>query len=271
MHLPIPILLALLLSFAPALFAADSGVVRLASTTSTSSSGLLDLLLPVFARDSGYRVEPIIIGTGRALRMGRLGEVDAVLVHSPDAEKQFVADGWGSDRREIMQNDFIIVGPADDPADVRGLRDVTEALSRIASGKASFASRGDDSGTHKKEMACWSVAGIEPFGDWYYETGSSMGATLQLASEQGYYTLVDRGTWLAARRDSPLQLLVEGDPDLQNRYSIVLVNPNRHEGINSAGATALADWLSSPSTLELIMSLKIDGEQLFFPPGTPDN
>ena len=248
-------------------FATETNLVRLATTTSTKSSGLLEILIPAFEKTSGYKIEVTVVGTGRALRLGRFGEVDVVLVHAPEAESEFVKKGWGVERRAVMKNDFVLVGPASDPAGVKGMKSAGEALKKIALSKSMFASRGDDSGTHKKELRCWAKTGIEPVGSWYYESGGSMGDTLKLASEKGFYTLVDRGTWLSKRNQSPLKLLVEGDPDLENRYGVINVNPARHPKVNYKGASVFSDWLLSSEGQQVVLSLKIDGEQLFFLPG----
>jgi tungstate transport system substrate-binding protein len=253
-----------LLLMAATAVAVDSTTVRMAATTSARSSGLLDVLVPAFERASGHDMELRVVGTGRALRMGRLGEVDVILVHAPAAEQRFVADGWGVERRFIMQNDFILVGPAADPAGIRGMRHAGEALKRVAESESMFVSRADDSGTHKKELHCWSSMDIQPAGNWYFEAGLPMGDTLKLASEKQSYTFVDRGTWINARKQTRLELLVEGDPMLVNPYSMIKINPQRHPGINFKGATALSDWLRSPQGQQLIENYRVDGEQLFF-------
>jgi tungstate transport system substrate-binding protein len=244
--------------------AVDSTTVRMATTTTASSSGLLDVLVPAFEQTSGYEIELAVVGTGRALRMGRLGEVDVILSHAPVAERRFVADGWGVQRRSVMKNDFILVGPAADPAGIRGMRNAGEALKRIAETESMFVSRADDSGTHKKELECWSGMQIQPSGSWYYEAGLPMGDTLKMASEKQYYTLVDRGTWIKARQHTRLDLLVESDPQLVNPYSVIKINPERHPAINFKGATAFSDWLSSPQGEELIRNYRVGGERLFF-------
>ena len=255
-------LLGLLPGAAPA---GDRPAVRLATTTSTENSGLLEYLLPAFERATGYHVHVIAVGTGKALRMGRDGDVDVVLVHAPAAEAEFVAAGHGLRRHPVMHNDFLIVGPRDDPAHVRGLTDAAEALRRIAAARAPFVSRGDDSGTHKKERALWRAAGVQPKGRWYREAGQGMGRVLQMASELDAYTLTDRGTWLALRDGLALQPLVAGDERLYNPYGIIAVNPARHPGVNLAGARALIHWLTGQDGQRRIAAYRLHGEPLFHP------
>lgn len=252
-------------------FASDPNLVRLATTTTTESSGLLDLLVPAFEASSGYRMKLTIVGSGRALRLARLGKVDAVLVHAPAAEQVFIEKGWGVRRRLVMKNDFVLVGPAGDPAGIRGMHNAGDALKKIVQSKATFVSRGDDSGTHKKELRCWAKAGIQPAGEWYYESGSAMGDTLKLASERMFYTLVDRGTWFALRGGSALELLVEGDPELENVYGVIEVNPKRYPDVNSKGAMAFSDWLLSPEGQGLILGYQVGGERLYFPVNRSDD
>ncbi|WP_123401850.1 substrate-binding domain-containing protein [Inmirania thermothiophila] len=266
-------LLALLAAaLLPALVAAappGGEVVRLATTTSTENSGLLRAILPAFQGLTGYRVDVVAVGTGKALRMGRDGDVDVVLVHAPPAEARFVEAGYGVNRRAVMYNDFVLVGPARDPARVRGLMDAAEALRRIAAAGAPFLSRGDDSGTHKKERALWRAAAVAPQGRWYRETGQGMGRTLQMASELGAYTLVDRGTWLSQRARLALEVLVEGDARLRNPYSVIAVNPARWRDVNYLGAMALIAWLTSPEGQARIGAYRIGGEVLFHPVAVP--
>lgn len=242
--------------------------VLLATTTSTYDSGLLDVLIPPFEQQTGYRVKPIAVGSGQALALGARGEADVLLVHSPEAEQELVAAGHGSDRRLVMHNDFVLVGPSNDPAGVRGLSSATEALSRIAASGALFLSRGDKSGTHALEMALWQRAGIDPAGQtWYQESGQGMGQTLNIAVEKGAYALADRGT-LLTRPPSPDQvILLEGDPALFNIYHVILVDAERHPGVNQAGARAFADYLTSAGAQELIGEYARDrhGEPLFVP------
>jgi tungstate transport system substrate-binding protein len=258
-------LASLLLLTASAVLAGEQPLVRMATTTSTENSGLFKVIQPVFEQSLGIRVHVIAVGTGKALELGRRGDVDVVLVHAKPAEEAFVADGYGVARHEIMYNDFIIVGPPEDTAAVRGMQDVPRALAKIAAVKAVFVSRGDDSGTHKKELALWQQAGIEPQGRWYNQVGQGMGKALQIAGEMQAYTLVDRGTWLAYRANSPLTLLLEGGEALQNPYGIIAVNPERYPDVNYAAVQKLIRWFKSDEAHMLIAGYKVDGEQLFYP------
>ncbi len=239
--------------------------VILATTTSTQDSGLLDVLVPLFEKQTGYRVKVVAVGTGAALRMGERGDADVLLVHAPEAEEAFMAAGHGLDREYVMYNDFIIVGPPDDPAGVRGLTDAVVALRRIARAQTLWISRGDDSGTHKKETSLWSEAGITPEGTWYQESGQGMGATLLIASEKQAYTLTDRGTFLRLSPSLSLDVLVEGDPRLYNVYHVIVVNPEKHPQVNVDGARAFADFLTSPQVQDIIRSYGVDefGQPLF--------
>jgi tungstate transport system substrate-binding protein len=245
--------------------AGDKALLRLATTTSTENSGLLQHLLPAFERDTGIRVHTIAAGTGKALRMGRDGDVDVVLVHAPAAEQAFVEAGYGIERHDVMYNDFILVGPAADPASVKQSQSASDALARIANNACIFISRGDDSGTNKKELKLWSNAAIKPKGNWYREAGQGMGKVLQMAGELSSYTLTDRGTWLAYRSKSPLQLVYQGDPALFNPYGIIAVNPARFPDINHAGAQTLINWITSPPGQRLIGNYTIGGTQSFTP------
>ncbi len=247
---------------------ANPGTIRLATTTSTENSGLLRYLLPDFEAQSGYQVHVIAVGTGKALRMGQDGDVDLVLVHAPQAEQNFVQAGYGIDRQGVMYNDFVIVGPTADPAAVHAANSALAALARIASAKAPFVSRGDDSGTHKKELALWKQADIEPADSWYREAGQGMGKVLQIAGEMDAYTLTDRGTWLALQDKSPLQLLSEGDPQLFNPYGIIAVNPERYPDINYKGARALIGWITSPQGQSRIGDFRVGDNRLFTPSAT---
>ena len=244
--------------------AQSSQALRLATTTSTDNSGLLSYLLPIFEERSGISVQVIAVGTGKALRIARAGDVDVVMVHARPAEERFVAEGHGVDRREFMYNDFIVVGPRGDPADVGKTKSITEAMGRIAS-SGRFVSRGDDSGTHQKERALWKMASREPGGDWYVESGLGMGKVLQMASELDAYTITDRGTWLAYKGRLELVLLLQGDPPLFNPYGVIAVNPERHPHTNYAGATAFIDWLASPEGQRLIANYSVSGHVLFHP------
>jgi tungstate transport system substrate-binding protein len=240
-------------------------IVRLATTTSTDNSGLLNALLPKFTEDTGYQVHVIAVGTGKALRMGRDGDVDLVLVHARPAEDKFVAEGFGEKRYGVMYNDFVIVGPKSDPAQIGSVKTAVEALKKIADSQSIFVSRGDDSGTHKKERSLWSKAGITHDGSWYREAGQGMGKVLQIASEMGAYTLTDRGTWLAYQSKLPLKIAFENDPLLFNPYGIIAVNPQRHPDTNYAGAQALIGWMISPKGQELIGGFTVGDNQLFTP------
>lgn len=259
----LPILLCMLALGAPA--QADEKVIRLATTTSTESSGLLRHLLPAFERASGYRVHVIAVGTGKALRMGRDGDVDVVMVHARPDEERFVAAGYGVRRRDLMYNDFVLVGPRQDPAGVRRARSAAAALARIAEQGATFTSRGDSSGTHKKELELWQASGIVPKGRWYRAVGQGMEQTLQIAAEMQAYTLTDRATWIALRDKLDLALLREGDPGLFNPYGIIAVNPKRYPDLNYRGAMALIDWLTSADGQRRIAAFQMSGQSLFFP------
>ena len=245
----------------------ETPYIMLASTTSTRDSGLLADLTARFEARTGVAVRVIAVGTGRALEHGRRGDVDALLVHDRASEDAFVATGHGLFRRDVMYNDFVIVGPAADPAGVREATSATDAVARIAATGARFASRADDSGTHKAERRLWEGAEIDPgahSGKWYLETGSGMGATLNLADELGAYTLSDRGTWLAHRKRSGLAILFQNDPPLHNPYGVIVVNPERHPGVKVAHASAFADWLVSAEGQAAIDAFERDGQQLFF-------
>ena len=239
----------------------------LVSTTSTQDSGLLDVLLPAFTTKTGYTVQLVAVGSGQALKIGQQGNADVILLHSPAAEKEFVANGFGIDRRLVMHNDFVIVGPASDPAGIRGETPV-DAFKRIFAAPTTFASRGDDSGTHVKELALWKNAGLDPAGeDWYIETGQGQGATLSIASEKGGYALTDRGTFLAYKSNVDLEILVEGDPFLLNVYHVITVNPEKYPNINLEGAKAFADFVTSDEGQKIIAEFGVEkyGQPLFFP------
>ena len=244
--------------------AAEDQVVRMATTTSTENSGLLAVIQPAFEQALDIKVHVIAVGTGKALELGRRGDVDVVLVHARPAEEAFVAAGYGVARHEIMYNDFVIVGPEDDPAGVRGLQDAGKALARIAAA-AAFVSRGDDSGTHKKERAIWQQASVEPEGQWYRQVGQGMGKTLQIAGEMQAYTLVDRGTWLAYRANIPLKLLVADGADLKNAYGIIAVSPERFPDVHYPEVERLIHWFESDEAHALIAGYRVNGEQLFYP------
>ncbi len=240
----------------------------LATTTSTQDSGLLDVLVPAFEKANDYNVKVIAVGSGQAIRLGQEGEADVILAHSPKAEEEMVAAGDGIERAAIMHNDFIIVGPADDPAGVGDAATAQDALAAIAAAGELFISRGDDSGTHTRELALWEAAGIDPSGEsWYQETGQGMGATLTVASDKGGYTLTDRGTYLAQKDNLDLETLSEGDTALFNNYHVIVVNPAKHSQVNVEGARAFAAFLASADTQETIGTFGVEdyGEPLFIP------
>jgi tungstate transport system substrate-binding protein len=242
--------------------------IILATTTSTQDSGLLDVLIPVFEKRTGYFVKTIAVGSGQAMAMGQKGEADVLLVHSPAAEKKFIADGNGINRRLVMHNDFIIVGFPSDPAGIKGLKSAAEAFRKIASEGALFLSRGDNSGTHAKEKAIWKQAAMAFEGQkWYQQTGLGMGQTLNVAAEKKGYTLADRGTYLALKKNLGLDILVEGDPILLNIYHVIQVNPTKWPRVNAAGAKAFADFMVSKKVQKIIKTFGVDkfGSPLFFP------
>lgn len=227
----------------------------------------MDVLLPAFTAKTGYTVQLVAVGSGQALKIGEQGNADVILLHSPAAEKEFVANGFGIDRRLVMHNDFVIVGPASDPAGIRGENPV-DALKKIFASRVTFVSRGDDSGTHVKELALWKNAGLDPAGeDWYLETGQGQGATLSIASEKGGYALTDRGTFLAYKSNVDLEILVEGDPFLLNVYHVITVNPEKFPKVNLEGAKAFAKFITSDEGQKIIADFGVDkfGQPLFFP------
>ncbi len=242
---------------------ADQLVIRMATTTSTANSGLLDHLLPEFQKDTGIRVEYLAMGTGRAIKHGRNGEVDVILVHAPPAEEKFVQDGFGVKRIPVMWNDFIILGPPDDPASISGSRDAAAALARISESRKPFISRGDDSGTHKKEKRLWELAGINPAGEWYVEAGQGMGACLAMANDKLAYVLTDRGTYLSMLEKLDLAVVFEGDSALMNPYAIIAVNPKRYPDVKYKEVQRLIEWFTSQRAKSLITDFRVNGEQLF--------
>lgn len=239
--------------------------IKLATTTSTDNSGLLAELLPPFQDRFGIEVKVIAVGTGKAIKHGENGDVDVILVHARGAEDRFMEGGHGVNRRDVMHNDFVILGPAGDPAGVRGTADVAEALKKLAAAKSYFVSRGDDSGTHKKEMKLWAAAGVEPGGDWYLPAGQGMGAVLTIANEKGAYAMTDRGTYLAFNEKLKLQVLVEGDRRLFNPYGVIAVNPAKHGHARYVDAMTFIGWLTSPEGQRIIGGFKKGGEVLFTP------
>ncbi len=262
-------LLGLLVAFAVhGEAAAEDRFIVVASTTSTANSGLFDHILPLFENKTGIQVRVVAVGTGQALRVARNGDADVLLVHHRPSEEAFVAEGFGVARHDVMYNDFVIVGPAADPAAVRGLTDAAAALARIAGAAAPFASRGDDSGTHKAERALWAAAGVDPgaaSGSWYRETGSGMGATLNTAAAMDAYALTDRGTWLSFGNRGQLVVLVEGDRRLANPYGVILVDRARHPHVKAEDGQAFIDWLTGREGQAAIASFTIGGQRLFFP------
>jgi len=247
---------------------AQEKFIVVASTTSTEQSGLFGHILPIFTKKTGIQVRVVAQGTGQALKTGEQGNADVVFVHDRVAEQKFVDAGWGVDRREVMYNDFVIVGPKSDPAKVGGSKDVVAAYKKIAAAKAPFASRGDSSGTHAAELRIWKEAGIDvktAGTGWYRETGSGMGPTLNTASAMNAYAFTDRGTWLSFKNRGDLVVSVEGDVKLFNQYGVMLVNPAKHAHVKVAEGRAFIDWITSKEGQDAIASYKIGGQQLFFP------
>jgi len=253
--------IAAFMLFATSAVAVES--MRLAVTTSFHNSGLADVLLPQIQRDLNVQVQLLVVGTGQALKLGEAGDVDAILVHSRAAEEAFVADGFGTHRREIMYNDFVMIGPSDDPAGIATATTAAQALDRIATSTESFVSRGDESGTHKKELSLWSTASIDPQGRWYNAVGAGMGAALNTASGLNAYILSDRASWLNFGNKGDLALLFAGDPALFNQYAYLPVNPELHPHVQAELAIALEDWLTSGTAQALINGYTIGGETLF--------
>jgi tungstate transport system substrate-binding protein len=246
---------------------AQQKFITVASTTSTEQSGLFKHLLPIFEKKTGIDVRVVALGTGQALDMGKRGDADVAFVHDKAAEEKLVAEGFFVDRREVMYNDFIIVGPKSDPAGARG-RDVVQGLKKISEKRAAFASRGDKSGTHSAELRLWKQANVDPAqgkGSWYRETGSGMGPTLNTASGMNAYALTDRGTWLSFKNRGELGIVVEGDQRLFNQYGVMLTNPAKHAHVKKAEGMAFINWVTSPEGQKAIADYKIGGEQLFFP------
>ena len=247
---------------------AEDYSIILQSTTSTANSGLYRHLLPLFEKVSGVKVHVVAVGTGQALKNARNGDGDVLLVHAKPAEERFVADGFGVKRFDVMYNDFIIVGPPSDPARVAGLQDAPNALGRIAAAGALFASRSDNSGTHRREQALWKAAGIDPgaaSGKWYRETGSGMGATLNAGVGMGAYVLTDRATWISFKNKRDFTIHVEGGKELFNQYGVILVNPAKHPRVKAKAGQAFIDWITGPAGQEAIARYRLAGQQLFFP------
>ena len=254
--------------FSAAVLADDAASILLQSTTSTANSGLYDYILPKFTDKTGIKVNVVAVGTGQAIKNAQNGDGDVLLVHAKSAEEKFVADGYGEERFDVMYNDFIIVGPSFDPAGIDGMKDTPAALTKIAEKGAVFASRGDNSGTHKKEMQLWSDAGIDPTkasGEWYRETGSGMGATLNAAVGMDAYTLADRGTWISFKNKGEHKIMVQGDENLFNQYGIILVSPDKYPNVKAAEGQAFIDWILSVEGQSAVAGYQLDGQQLFFP------
>src|SRR5579863_5520083 len=267
-------IVTLILSVAVSGARADERFITLSSTTSTQDSGLFGYILPIFKAASGINVHVVAVGTGQALAIGQRGDADALLVHDRPGEDKFVAEGYGIDRRDVMYNDFVIVGPKADPAKVRGLKDAKQALTQIASARAPFASRGDDSGTNRMELRLWKSAGVAPdaHSTWYRKLRQGMGATLNIAAGLEAHTLTDRATWADFKNRQDLEILTEGDPALFNPYSSILVNPAKWPQVKAGDARIWHEWLTTKPGLDAITSYRIvtayriAGEQLFFPP-----
>ncbi len=260
-------LAALVLAMFPAPAAAQHPPVILSTTTSTQDSGLLDVLVPLFERQTGYTVKTIAVGTGQALALAARGEADVVLAHAPALEKKYVADGKMLDRRLVMYNDFVIIGPAGDPAKIKGMKKAADAMKAIAATGSRFVSRGDNSGTHALEKSLWKLAGVEPQGAWYIEAGQGMGATLGIADDRRAYAVTDRGTFLALQKRVRLPILLEGDKTLSNIYSVMKVNPSNGPRVNAAGGAAFADFMVSADVQKVIKTYGVDkyGRALFEP------
>ncbi len=259
---------AFLLVLAASAAVSQGSFITVASTTSTEESGLFDYLLPAFTKETGIQVRVVAVGTGQALKIGERGDCDVVFVHDTPSELAFVERGFGIDRREVMYNDFILVGPKSDPAHVDGGKDIVVAFRKIAEAKAPFVARGDDSGTSKTEMRSWKEAGIDPKtagGGWYRDTGSGMGPTLNTVAAMDGYTLSDRGTWLSFKNKQNLTIVVEGDRRLFNQYGVMMVNPAKHPHVKQDLGRKFIDWLTSASGQKTIADYKINGAQLFFP------
>ncbi|TFH14213.1 MAG: tungsten ABC transporter substrate-binding protein [Lentisphaerales bacterium] len=244
---------------------AEEVILRLATTTSTYETGLLDHVFPPFEKKHNVKIHIISVGTGKAIKIAENGDVDIILVHAREAEDKFVADGYGVNRRDVMYNDFVILGPAADPAGLAGTKDAKAALAQIADGKYTFVSRGDDSGTHKKERSLWAKVKRIPAGDWYLEAGQGMSATLRMADEKSAYVMVDRATYLFSKDKLRLKLLVEGDKNLFNPYGIIPISPYKYKHAKYELAMALVAWMTSPECQQMIAEYKKMGKPLYYP------
>ena len=238
--------------------------LRLATTTSTENSGLLAELLPPFETANNCQVDVIAVGTGKAIKLGETGDVDVIMVHARSKEDKFINAGYGIDRRDVMYNDFVILGPKVDPAMINGSKDAVEAMTKIATSSSTFVSRGDDSGTHSREKQLWKKAGVVPAGDWYLEAGRGMGEVIVMAGERQGYTLSDRGTYIAYAKKTPLQIVVEGDKGLHNPYGVIMVNPAMHSHVKVGLANKFLDYLTSEQAKQLITGFRKGGKQLFY-------
>lgn len=260
-------LVPVLLLFGITVGQASDRFIIVASTTSTQNSGLYEYMLPIFSKQTGIQVRVVAVGTGQAIKNARNCDADVLFVHHKPSEEKFVADGFGVKRYDVMYNDFVIIGPKNDPAGIKGMKDATAALQKIAAAKSPFASRGDNSGTHKKELSLWRAAGVDApkaSGTWYRETGSGMGATLNTASAMNAYTLSDRATWLNFKNKGDLAIVAEGDKRLFNQYGITLVNPAKCPKVKVADGQKFVDWVLSPQGQQVINDYKIGGQQAFF-------
>lgn len=267
----IVIQLMVLVSLSSQVISNDQSII-LQSTTSTANSGLYDYILPLFVKKSGIKVHVVAVGTGQAIKNAQKGDGDVLLVHAKQAEEKFVKAGYGLKRFDVMYNDFIIIGPPSDPANIKGLISTTEALRKIAATKSIFTSRGDNSGTHKKEISLWKAANINPTidsGKWYRETGTGMGGTLNIAIGMNAYTITDRGTWISFKNKRNHVIHVQGDDNLFNQYGVILVNPKKHKRVKAKEGQAFINWIISKEGQQAIAEYKLDGQQLFFPNAKP--
>ncbi|WP_421780185.1 substrate-binding domain-containing protein [Kiloniella litopenaei] len=257
-----------MVGYGPASYADEATNITLASTTSTQNSGLFDYLLPLFKKQTGVDVHVVAVGTGAALKLARNGDADVLMVHHKTSEDKFVADGYGVKRFDVMYNDFVLVGPNSDPAEVKGSQTIIDALNNIKTKQSIFLSRGDDSGTNKRELELWKANGSDPksaSGDWYRETGSGMGATLNTAVAMQGYALTDRATWISYKNKQNMEILFEGDERLFNQYGVIVVNPEKFPHIKVKPAETFVNWIISPKGQEAIAGYKLSGEQLFIP------
>jgi tungstate transport system substrate-binding protein len=265
LRIKIMVLAALVGLSGPQVGMAKDQRILVQSTTSTLNSGLYDYLLPIFEKEIGYRVDVVAVGTGQAIKNAQNGDADVLLVHAKESEMEFVKNGYGENRQDLMYNDFVIIGPEHDPAGIKGSTTVGEALTAIQNTVQMFVSRGDDSGTHKKERHLWQGNNLTPIGNWYREIGAGMGATIRMAVEANGYTITDRATWIAFEAKDTHQILVSGQAELFNQYGVIPISSKKHPHINIQGRDALINWLTSAHGQKLIADFKVDGQQLFFP------